>query len=351
MADWTRGMERTYEFWEFNPATWGDTTLLDCVTGCTIERDADSDTLGSATFDMDAWEGEKWVRVYMVTRQDGVRERWPLGSFIVQAPDRSFNGMRATVTAQGYTPLKELADNKPPVGYYANAEYLENRVSAIMRTYAHAPFVSPSNDTLLQEPYVADDGDDWAVYLKGLLSKGKKHFVINGRGEVMAAPDQNPRAMMPLMTFDDSNSSIMQAEVNVTSNLPEVPNVVQVVYSKGAGCLIAEAVNDDPMSENSTVKLGRRKVYRETSPDLPDGAVQGDVDDLAERLLREMGAATYEVEFTHAFVPDVNLGTCVRLSYSSMGYNVVAQVVRQSIPCTPGCQVRTVARYTKEVLA
>ena len=351
MADWTRGMERTYEFWEFDPDTWGDTSLLDCVTGCTVERDADADTLGSASFEMDAWEGEKWVRAYMVTRQDGVRERWPLGSFIVQAPDRSFNGMRATVTAQGYTPLKELADDKPPVGYCADGEYVEHRVAAAFEANCHAPFVAASDETMLQEPYVADDGEDWASYLKGLLAKGKKHFEVNGRGEVMAAPDQNPRALMPFMTFDDSNSSIMQAEVNVTSNLPEVPNVVQVVYSKVAGSLMAEAVNDDPMSENSTVKLGRRKVYRETSPDLPDGAVQGDVDDLAERLLREMGAATYEVEFTHAYVHDVKLGTCVRLNYSSMGYSAVGLVVRQSIPCTPGCQVRTVARYTKEMLA
>ena len=350
MADWTQTMDRTYEYWEFNPDTWGDVDLLDCVTACTVERDSESETLGSASFEMDAWEGERWVRVYLITLQDGIRERWPLGSFIVQAPDKSFNGMRATVTAQGYSPLKELLDNKTPVGYTADAEYIEERVASDFRFNCHAPFVKPENKVMLREPFTAEDDQDWATYLRDLLAKGKMHFELNGRGEVMAAPDQNPRALMPSFVFNDDNSSIIQAEVNVTSNLPEVPNVVQVVYSKGSGCIISEAVNDDPDSENSTVKLGRRKVHRETSPDLPDGSVQGDVDDYAEKLLREMGAATYEVEFTHAFVPDVVLGTCVRLNYSSMGYNVVAVVVRQSIECTPGCQVRTTARYTKEVL-
>lgn len=349
MADWTRTMQRTYEFWEMNPATWGDVKLLDCVTACTIERDAEADTLGSASFEMDAWEGEKWMRVYLITRQDGLRERWPLGTFLVQSPNMSLNGMRAKVTADGFTPLKELADNYPPVGYYADNEYMEARVSTAMLNYCRAPFVEPAKTTMLYEPYVVDDGESWAAYLKGMLAKGKKHFAINGRGEVMAAPDQNPRAAMPFMTFDDSNSSIMQADVNVTSNLSEVPNVVQVVYSKGAGCLMAEAVNDDPMSENSTVRLGRRKVYRETSPELPDNPQQYDVDDLAKKILREKGAAIYEAEFTHGFVPDVTLGTAVRLNYTSMKLNVVGAVVRQSIPCTPSCQVKTVIRYTKEI--
>lgn len=350
MADWKRGMARTYEFWEVNPSTWGDNEILDTITSCSITRDSDDETLGSATFEMDSWEGERWIRVYLITKQDGVRERWPLGTFMVQVPDRSFDGMRGYASANGYTPLKELADNKPPVAYKLETGFVEDKVARLIETYGRAPVVMPEGETRIQEEFVAEDDESWLSFDKSALAKGKKHIELTPRGEVLIAPDQDPWSKMPSFVFNDSNSSILRPEVQVSTDLSEVPNVVQVVYSKASGCLIGEAVNDDPSSENSTVTLGRRKVYRENSPELPDNPDQEDVDILARKLLREKGAASYEVTFTHGFVPDVNLGTAVRLSYRAMGLDVVAIVTAQTIQCTPACQVQTTARYYKERL-
>lgn len=350
MTDWKRGMTRTYEFWAVNPDTWGDVELLDVVNECTITRDADDETLGSATFQMDSWEGERYIRVYLITRQDGVRERWPLGTFLVQVPDRSFDGMRGITNASGYTPLKELADNKPPVAYTIGSGYYENQAARLIETYSRAPVRIPAGETVVQEDFVAEDDESWLEYISKALAKSKKHVELTPRGDVLIAPDQDPWALMPFMTFDDSNSSIMQPEVQVTTDISEVPNVVQVVYSEDSRYLMAEAVNDDPSSENSTIALGRRKVYRENSPELPDNPDQEDVEILAKKLLREKGAASYEVTFTHGYVPDVALGTAVRLSYKAMGLDVVAIVTAQTIWCTPSCQVQTTARYYKERL-
>ena len=351
MADWTLGMARSYEFWEVDPATWGDSRLIEGVTEATLTRDSDDEALGSASFSMDSWEGERYVRVYLVVRQFGVREKVALGTYLVQAPDRDFDGMRGSTTATGYTPLKELADDYPPEGYYVNGGTVEGNAARLARTYGRAPVDPAPADTATQEAYVAQDDETWLAYCKGLLAAGKKHFAVSPRGVISVAPDQDPWSLMPMWTFDDSNSSILQADVQVTSNMPETPNVVRVVYSKDSGCLYAEASNSDPESENSTAAIGRRKTVRESSPDLPDNPSQADVNAAARKLLREKGAAAYEVTFTHAFVPDIDLGTAVRLNYSAMGLDVVAVVKSQVIQCTPACQVQTTATYVKEKLA
>ena len=348
MADWTQGMTRTYEFWEVDPATWGDERRLDSVTGATIVRDSDDETLGNASFDMDSWEGEKYIRTYMVTEQFGLRERWPLGTHLVQVDNTLFDGMRGSTTVQGFTPLKELADDYPPLFYYVDSGYATAHAARLMATYGRMPVDEGFDGGVLYEAHVAEDSDTWLSYIRGLLAKGCAHIALDSRGVALVAPDQDPSSLMPVRTFDDSNSSILRPEVRVTSNRPEVPNVVQVVYSTESGCLVGEAVNSDPSSETSTVALGRRKLLRVTSPDLPDNPTQADVDDLARRTLRKEGHAVYEVAFSHGFVPDVTLGSAVRLAYRAAGIDVVAVVVRQTVPCTPGCVVETTARYTKE---
>lgn len=354
MADWTQGMTRTYEYWRVNPDTWGDVELLDIVTGCTITRDSDEETLGHATFEMDSWgsedgvwDSERIIRVYLITVQDGVRERWPLGTYLVQAPSMSFDGARGSVTADGYTPLKMLADDNPPDYYSVESGNVASRAASLIETNSRVRVIEPDLEGELTEEYVADDGS-WLDFIKGLLAKGRARMELTPRGEVVFAPIQDSRSLAPSRRFDDGNSSILLPEAEVSSNLIEVPNVVRVVYSEGSRCLASEAVNSDPAHPNSTVNVGRRKVYRETSPDLPDNPTQEDVDAYARKLLRNNGAANYEVTFSHGFVPDVVLGTAVRLAYSAMGVNVVAQVVSQTIECTPACTVSTTARYTKQ---
>ena len=52
MADWLSSMQQTFEYYIVDPGTWKDVKLLDNVKSCTITRDAEADTLGSATIDV-----------------------------------------------------------------------------------------------------------------------------------------------------------------------------------------------------------------------------------------------------------------------------------------------------------
>ena len=347
MTDWKRGMQRIFEFYRVNPETWGDAERLETVTGADITRDADLETLGSASFSMDAFDGEMYVRTYLVTIQDGVREAWPLGTHLLISDGRDFDGMRSSRTVGGYTPLKELLDDMPPLGFTLPAGTGMARIESLMRLHARMPVGESDMLYSSDEPYTADpDADSWLSFLSGWLAKAGCCIDVDERGNGVIAPIQDSRALAPCFTFDDGNSSILQPAVTVDSNMPDVPNVVEVVSSGADGTLSCELADDSEDSPTSTKGRGRTVRHRESSPDLPDNPTQSDVDDAARRLLRKLTATQYEIRFTHAYVPGLRPGMAVRLAYSRMGMDVSAVIASQTIHCTPACQVECTARFS-----
>ena len=107
MPDWSKSMQQTFEYCIVDPGTWKDIKKLDTVKSCSITWDSDTDTLGSATIDATDTLGECYIRVYLVTIQNGLRERHPLGTFMVQTPSSTFDGKIRTVSMDAYTPLIE----------------------------------------------------------------------------------------------------------------------------------------------------------------------------------------------------------------------------------------------------
>ena len=70
MPDWSASMQQTFEYYIVDPGTWKETKLLDNVKTCTINRDSDTETLGSATIDVTDLVGECYIRAYLVTIQN-----------------------------------------------------------------------------------------------------------------------------------------------------------------------------------------------------------------------------------------------------------------------------------------
>ena len=86
MPNWKEAMQQTFEYYIVDRNTWKDAKPLTNVKSCSITRDLDTDTLGSASFELTDSIGECYVRVYLITIQNGVKERHPLGTFLVQTP-------------------------------------------------------------------------------------------------------------------------------------------------------------------------------------------------------------------------------------------------------------------------
>lgn len=350
MPDWSAPMQQTFEYYVVDPGTWGNVRLLDNVKSSTINRDKSAETLGSASIDIDAMIGECYIRIYLVTIQNGVTERHPLGTFLVQTPSSKFDGRIHTVSIDAYTPLLELKENSPALGYsiFKNENILDNAY-LLVREHSRAPISKTSSDDKLFRDFVANVNDTWMSFLIDLLANAKYEFDLDEMGRILFSPRQDTASLQPVWEFNDDNSSILHPPISIDNDLYGIPNVVEVIYSKGKDYYYAKVVNDDENSPTSTVRRGREILHRVTNPDLVGDPTKRQIDEYAENLLKEMSRVEYTVTYTHAYCP-VRLGDCVRLNYTRSGVNgVKARVISQSIKCEPGCPVTEKAVFTDKL--
>lgn len=350
MADWTKSMQQTYEYYIVDPGTWKDVSRLDNVKSCSITRDSDTATLGSATINVAESVGECYIRAYLVTIQNGVKERHPLGTFLVQTPSSSFNGKIRDVTMDAYTPLLELKENQPPLGYSIFRE--ENIMSTafrLTREHLRAPVIEAECDTTLSTDFIAETEDTWLTFINDLITNAKYKLGLDDLGRILFLPDQDTASLQPVWTYNDDNSSILYPELDMDHDLYGIPNVVEVVYSSGSGSYYAKVVNDDPNSPISTVNRGREITYRVTDPSLVGGATENRIKEYATSLLRELSTLEYTITYTHGYCP-VRLGDCVRINYERAGLtNIKAKVISQTIKCESGCPVTEKAVFTTKL--
>lgn len=457
MPDWSKSMQQTFEYYTVNPDTWKDVKLIDTVKSCTISRDSEVDTLGSATIDIVDSIGECYIRVYLITLQNGIKEKHPLGTFLVQTPSSTYDGKIRSVSMDAYTPLLELKEKQPPLGYYApksvynkvekgattyvetseilDASVVGEVVSGIFTTSNHqvyvkdmptgkdtyycivngnevrveriteytvtdeemssvvgteladeftptgeqiykqtdkdvyyclkdtpmdlvyrlvrenarAPVIPMECATPLHYDFIAETDDTWFSFLNDLIANADCTFALDELGRILFSPRQDTNSLQPVWTFDDSNSSILYPEITMNHDLYGIPNVVEVVYSTGNDILYATAKNEDVNSPTSIPSRGREISYRVTEPELVGIPTQEQMDDYANRLLRDLSSIEYTITYSHGYCP-VRLGDCVRLNYERSGIkNVKAKVISQSITCTPGCKVTEKAVFTTKL--
>lgn len=350
MADWLSSMQQTFEYYIVDPKTWKDVKLIDTVKSSTIQRDAEAETLGSATIDMTESVGESYIRIYLVTIQNGLRERHPLGTFLVQTPSLSFNGRLQNISVDAYTPLIELKESPPPLGYsILKNSCVMDFAYRLARERARAPVVKTECGTPLAMDFTASTDDTWLTFLSDLIANAKYSFALDEMGRILLSPYQDTASLQPVWTYDDDNSSILYPDISVDRDLYGIPNVVEVIHSNGAGHYFSRAVNDDPNSVTSTVSRGREIIYRVTNPDLVGDPTESQIKDYANQLLRELSVLEYTVSYTHGYCP-VRLGDCVRLNYTRAGItNIKAKVISQTIKCEPGCPVTEKAVFTAKL--
>lgn len=359
MADWLRSMVQTFEYYIVDPITWRDSRKLDTVTSCTIKRDMTVDTLGSATIDLGEDIGEAYIRAYLIIEQDGLVEKIALGTFLVQTPNTEFDGTVQKLSLDAYTPLLELKENPPPIGYaLEKTTNIMEKASQLCAEHMRAPVVPGVSTEKLFSDFVANQNDTWLSFIRDLMANAKFEFDLDPLGKVMFNPTQEFDAVLPIWTYTDDNSSILHPTLSLKNDLYGIPNVVEVLYSTAADQhYYARVVNDDPSSPTSTVNRGREIVYRVTDSSIigsPIKEIGGVIDyapiqQYAEQLLKKLSSIQCEVSYTHAYCP-VRVGDCVLLNYRAAGLqNVKAKVISQDIKCQPGTPVTETAIFKKSL--
>lgn len=347
MIDWTASMQQSYEYYIVDPNTWGDVKRIDNIKRCSIDRDSEADTLGSATFDMVDAMDECYIRVYLIAIQNGNTYRCPLGTFLVETPSWDFDGKTKNASVDAYTPLIELKENPPPIGYsLLKDDNIMDSAYRLCREHARAPVVDASCDMTLHYDFVANTNDTWITFLSDLIENAKYTFDLDEMGRIVFSPKQDPASLQPVWTYNDDNSSILYPEITLNNDLYAIPNVVEVIYSNGGSSYHAVAVNDDPNSPTSTVSRGRKVTYRETNPSLNGSPTEEQAQEYAERLLRELSTLECILTYSHGYCP-TRVNDCVRLNYTRSGLtDIKARVVKQSIECGTSCKVTETAVYT-----
>lgn len=350
MADWSSSMQQSFEYYIVNPLTWKDVKLLDNVKSCTINRDSDSETLGSASFDITESIGECYIRTYLITSQNGVKEKHPLGTFLVQTPSSSFDGTAQAVSMDAYTPLLELKENPPPIGYSLLKDTnIMDMAYRLVRENARAPVVKTECKNILFNDFVSNTNDTWLTFIADLIANAKYTFDLDEMGRILFSPKQDIASLQPVWTYDDGNSSILYPDITMDHDLYGIPNVVEVVYSSGSNNYYSRVVNDDSNSPTSTISRGREIIYRVTDPDLIGDPTENQIQEYAEQLLRELSSIEYTISYKHGYCP-VRIGDCVRLNYSRAKMtDIKAKVISQSITCEPGCPVTETAVFTTKL--
>lgn len=350
MPDWTASMQQTFEYYVVNPNNWKDDYQLKNVKKSTINRDSTAETLGSATIDVTDYVGECYIRTYLITIQNGVREKHPLGTHLVQTPSSTFDGKKRDVSMDAYTPLLELKENPPPLGYsILKGENVMENAYRIIREHVRAPVVKTECDKTLSKDFVANTNDTWITFSSDLIANAKYVLDLDELGRVLFAPKQETASLQPIWTFTDDNSSILYPELTLKQDLYGIPNVVEVVYSSGKNYYSARVVNDDSNSPTSTARRGREIIHRVTNPELSGDPTEEQIQLYAEQLLKELSTLESTVTYTHGYCP-VRVGDCVRLNYTRAGLkNIKAKVISQSIKCETSCSVTEKAVYTTKL--
>lgn len=350
MPDWRKSMQQTFEYYIVDPGTWEDDKKLDNVKSCTINRDSTVETLGSASLNVTESVGEAYVRAYLIAIQNGITDKVPLATVLVQTPSSSFNGKVRDVTMDAYTPLIELKENPPPIGFsIQKGENIMKHAYDLTSEHVRAPVVKPSSTEILHDNFVANTEDNWLTYITDLVANAEYALDLDEMGRILYAPKQDTASLQPVWTYTDGKDSIMYPDFNVDHDLYDVPNAVEVIYSNGGTTYRAKVVNDDENSPVSTVNRGREKLRRVINPDMGGAPSQEQVDRYAEQLLRNLSTLEYTITYTHGYCP-VRVGDCVRINCTRAKLiDIKAKVVSQSIKCEPGCPVTEKAVFTAKL--
>lgn len=350
MADWTKTMQQTFEYYIVDPGTWKDMKRINNVKSSSITRDSETETLTSLTMNVEEPLGECYVRVYLITIQNDIREKHPLGTFLVQTPNTSFDGKVKSMSVDAYSPLLELKENQPPLGYsLLEGEEIIDRAYRLIRENVRCPIFQVEDDTTLFYDYVANTDDNWITFIRDLIANAKYELNLDEMGRIVFSKIQSTASLQPVWTFDDSNSSILYPSLDMKQDLYGIPNAVEVIYSNNRDYFYKKVVNDDPNSPTSTVRRGREIVYRDINPGGIGNPTEEQLEAYATQLLKDLSCLEYRITYKHGYCP-VRVGDCIRLNYERAGMlNVKAKVISQSIDCIPGCPVTETAVFTNRL--
>ena len=371
-VDWTKSMQQTFEFYTVDPNNWYDDQKLENIISCDLTHDLTSDKRGNASITVTEPFPESYIRTYLVVTQAGYMHKICLGTYLYMTSSDSFDGMKHNITMTGYTPMVELEEKLPPLGFHivgitnrkysGNAPMVTNAIKDIVTTYTRCKI---ENRTVIQKPllndFVAGTNDNFLTVINNILNASSLQqyiLTVDEWGTIIVKDKPVLEDAIPTYIYTDDNSSILLPSLDTNDDIYGIPNVVEVLYTgdKRLPAIRVIVKNEDPTSIVSIPARGREIAKRFTitniaAPvnDYSEAAVRAQVTAQAERLLEAASTINKTISYSHGYC-DVKVGDTVLINYERAGVTGIrAKVVSQRISCKPGCQVDEQAVYTKKL--
>lgn len=324
---WANGYSATCYMSVVDPSTWRDTDRIG-ITGGTIKR-SDSELIEAADISCVDYDQtrERWVRVWMDTRQQGSADHVALFTGLATSPDRDINGRYVTNTVQCYSVLKPAQDILLPLGWYAPAGANGASLAFSLLSAGPAPIVIEGTSPNLTEHIIAEENETNLSMARAVLNAINWRVRIDGDGTIRIMP----KAEDVSASFDHEENDMIETKLKEVYDWFSCPNVFRAISDD----MTAVARDEDPDSRLSTISRGREIWKQDTSCNLGDN--EG-IAAYARRKLAELQQASRKVSYDRRYHPEVTIGDRVRIHYPAQKIIGTFEVMSQTIDIAKTCR-------------
>ena len=332
--EWSKGFSSTYYACIVDPDTWRDMDRFYINADSKINR-SDTALIEAADVLTDyAFEGEKWIRLYMDVRQNGATEHVALFTGIAAAPSQDVFWLKSKYALECYSVLKPAEDVLLPRGYYVPAEADSGQTIQSLFGVTPAPVEVLCEMPAITNAIIAEQAENHLSMVQKVLQAVNRRIRIMGNGTIQICE----KASAPTVTYDPLSNDAVEPQLAMTHDWFSCPNVFRAVANDAS----VTVYDDRETSALSTVNRGREVWMEEDNCTLNVG--EG-LHAYAERRLFEEQARGYELSYSRRYHPDITIGDIVGLRYPENGINGDYKVITQSITLGKGCRTEEECEY------
>lgn len=331
--DWSKGYSSAYYATLIDRQSWRDMEKFD-ITGGSVNRSVSS-LIEAASIDTTfAIDNEKWIRVYMDTRQNGDADHVALFTGLAIPPSTQIDGNIKTYSLECYSVLKPAEDVLLQRGYYVPKGINGGEMIEELLKVTPAPVVIDSATGNIKNVIIAEGGETHLSMVYKILKAVNRRIRIDGDGTIHICKNASRAAV----TLDALENDAVEPQLTLNHDWFSCPNVFRVI----SGDLMAVATDEREDSILSIWNRGREVWMEETSANLADDE---DIAEYAERRLLEEQAKAYDASYSRRYHPDVTVTDYIGLHYPAQGLDGDYKIISQRITLGYGCRTEEQVEY------
>ncbi len=306
--DWKRGFSSRYYASIVDPVTRRDIGERIEIIGGFVKK-TDDDVRESASIEVTSYDTskEQLIRVWLDARQAGESSHTPLFTGWTTSPTISIDGYRKNQTLECYSVLKTARDVLLDRGWYApanaDAVYIIKDLLRVTGSNVTVEDGVEEQKINLKYAVIAEQNENhlsMADYILSIIGWGIR---INGYGNVIIGPKNTNHVAV----FDARGNDILEPKLEVSFDWYSCPNVFRAVMDNQ----VAIAKDENDASPYSIQNRGREIWAEETSCSLKE---EETLSAYAYRRLKELQQVSRTVSYDRRFIPDIDVGNCIRLN-------------------------------------